>query len=368
MTIAGLPPGAESYPAVLGEYIHEHSESSLYRASVLSQIFVENGMGPDEIIAFHFEALEQVMKGASHREQARAIADAHQFLLEVMIAYGVRFKEYLELKVRDSIREAELRANVDRQRALEAQQAERQKSEIMAMISHELRTPLTAAKGNIDIAVYSMNRGQVERVVPLLGNAQEALERLSRLTADLVEASRGEPPKLEFAEVDLNAVVDQACRWVHAAAASKNIFLKVEKADGPVPVRANTDAMLSALGNLLSNAVRYTPNGGEIAVRMRNGDGQAAIEVQDNGIGMTPEVQERIFERFYRGPQARSVDGRGLGLGLALALDMVRAHEGRLEVESVPGDGSTFRIVLPLAVAPVAEGLTEERQTHGQSA
>lgn len=348
-------PSPDTYPSMLSQYVREHNENALYHASILSQSFVERGLGPDDIVAIHFEALEQVMKGASNRDQARAIADAHQFLLEVMIAYGVRFKEYLELKMRESIHEAELRANADRQLALEAQQAEQQKSEIMAMISHELRTPLTAAKGNIDVAITLIRRGQMERVGPLLGNAQQALERLSRLTTDLVEASRGERPMLSLTTLNLTPIVEQACRWVHAAAASKNINLVVESHTEALPVRANADALLSTLGNLLSNAVRYTPNGGGVTVRSGHDDQQVWVEVRDTGIGMSEEERERIFERFYRSPQARTMDGRGLGLGLALAHDMVLAHEGQIVVESELGKGSSFRIVLPREATTATE-------------
>src|SRR6185312_2287090 len=92
---------ATAYAVALGDYIRTRSESALFRASVLSQYFVECGYGPDDIIALHFESLEQTLDELSSREQSRAVGDAHQFLLEVMITYGVKYKEFLELKLQE---------------------------------------------------------------------------------------------------------------------------------------------------------------------------------------------------------------------------------------------------------------------------
>src|SRR5215207_3391859 len=184
-----------TYGQVLGDYLKTRSEEALYRASLLSQTFVEHGLGPEEIIALHFEALELAMASYSYREQARAIGDAHQFLLEVMIAYGVKYKEYLEMRVRESLREAEARTAAERQRARDAERLERERAELLTEIAHELRTPLTAAMGSLELATRNLSRGRMERVTPLLGSAKEALDRLSRLSAELMQATRGEAPQ-----------------------------------------------------------------------------------------------------------------------------------------------------------------------------
>jgi two-component system phosphate regulon sensor histidine kinase PhoR len=292
------------------------------------------------------------------RGQARAIGDAHQFLLEVMIAYGVKYKEYLELKLRDSLREAEARAEVERLRAMEAEQAEREKAEMLAAVAHELRTPLTAARGNLDLAVRRLSSGQTETLVPLLGSAREALDRLSRLTADLVQFSRGVAPHLERSTEDLHVILEQACAWVRPTATSKGIGLALEPMES-LSVHANPDALLSVFGNLLSNAVRYTPAGGSVHVLSGRRGAEAWVEVHDTGIGIPPEIQARIFERFYRGDDARKLDSQGLGLGLTLVQQMVQAHDGRIELESEPGRGSCFRVTLRVSVEPQWEGVTE---------
>ena len=127
-----------SYSDALSDYIRTRSEASLYRASLLGRAGVEGGLGPDELIALHAEALEHAVGGLSYRQVAGAGVDALQFLLEVMIAYGLTYREYLELKVRE--RDSAM-ATADKERA-----------ELLATVAHVMRTPLTAALGTIDLA------------------------------------------------------------------------------------------------------------------------------------------------------------------------------------------------------------------------
>lgn len=336
------------YAGALEDYIHTRSESALFHASLLSQRFVEAGFGPDDIIALHFDALDQILSQLSAREQSRAVGDAHQFLLEVMITYGVKYKEFLELKLLESIREAETRAELERMRVMELERAEQEKAELLAGIAHELRTPLTAARGNLDLAVRSLSRGRTERVVPLLGSTREALDRLSRLTADLVQVSRGDTLQFERSNLDLCGIVNQACLWAQPSASAKGIQLITDPTSAPIHVNGNADALLSVFGNLLSNAVRYTPAGGTVRVQYGGDAGETWVDVQDTGIGIPEEVRGRIFERFYRSVDARKMDAQGLGLGLTLVQQIVKAHDGRIELESQPGEGSRFRVILPI--------------------
>jgi signal transduction histidine kinase len=341
-------PSIDNYATTLALYIDDRSEASLYRASTLSQLFIEAGLGPEDITALHYEALDKAMKKYSPRDLSRVVGDAHQFLLEIMIAYGVKYREYLELKLEEGLRNAESRARMDRERSRELERVQRERSDILASIAHELRTPLTAAIGQIDLATRILSRGQIEQLPPMLGSAREALDRLSRLSGDLVESSRHGPPELVFTPQDLNHLVRQAFDWARPAASAKNVELIRRESGEPITLDANADAVLSILGNLLSNAVRYTPAGGTVVVQVEMGDSEALVEVRDTGIGMTPEVQARVFEKFYRAPEARSLDARGLGLGLSLAQQLVLAHHGRLEIQSEPNQGTIIRIYFPL--------------------
>ena len=323
----------DRYGKVLAAYLRTPGEQALYDASLLSQDLVQYGVGPEEIVALHMEALDQAVEGFTPREQARCVGHAHQFLLEVMIAYGMTYREYLELKVRERDSAAAL--------------AVQERTELLATVAHEMRTPLTAALGTIDLARRDMVSGRTDRIVPWLGTARDALHRLSRLTADIARASVGEPPELTHAPHDLCEVVAEACAWAEAAAAEKGLTLVRDNALPSVPIVGDPDALLSVFGNLLANAIRYTPTSGRITVGCAASGDQVWVTVSDTGIGMTPEVQERIFEKFFRSRDARSVEAQGLGLGLALVQELVEAHGGCVEVESTPGQGSTFRVVLP---------------------
>jgi signal transduction histidine kinase len=338
---------SDDYATALAEYLHDHSERALYRASLLSQHFIESGLGPEDIIALHFESLEAVLKGRAYREQARMSGDAQQVLLVVMIAYGVKYKEYLELKLTEALRDAESRADRDRERVREAERLERERGDLLQLVAHELRSPITAAACHLQLAERFLNQRQYDSLPRSLGSAREAVARLSRLTGDLVEATRGGAPELERAPLLLAPVVDQACNWARVAARSKGIELRSEVADAEVRVLGNADALLSVIGNLLSNAVRYTPPGGRVTVRLGGDAATAWVEVEDTGIGIDPGARERIFDKFWRAPDARQLDVRGLGLGLALVKQMTEAHGGRVAVGSTPGEGSTFRVELP---------------------
>jgi len=339
----------DAYRVALAEYLRSHSEAALYAASNLSQSFVERGIGPEEIVAMHFEAIELVTERASYREKARATTDGLQFLLEVMIAYGVQYQAYLGLRLAELDRRAELQATAERRRAELAAQAEQEKLEILASIAHELGTPLTAAKGFVDYAERLITSGRYEAVPTALGTAREALDRLSHLTADLVRAERGEAMQMEAEPLELGAVLQRACDWARAAAAEKDIAVTYTAAPTPVWVRGNADALLTVVGNLLSNAVRYTPAGGAVELCASDAGATAEVTVRDTGIGMAPEVQARIFEKFYRAAEARQMSASGLGLGLALTLGIIKAHGGQIAVESAPGAGSAFRVTLPRA-------------------
>jgi signal transduction histidine kinase len=339
---------ANDYPEILAEYVHTRSEEVLYRASLLSQTLVESALGPEDIIALHCESLDAITAELSSREHVHAISDANQFLLEVMIGYGVHFKHYLDLKLRESLREADARIAHEEERVQEMERIGREREEILAVIAHELRTPITVVRANLELVEMSFARGHVEPIPNLVEGARAAIERLSRLSADLVEASRGGPPELSFAPVDLMHIVDQACSWVAAPAASQGIVISRKLMSAPFWVSGNADALLSVFGNLLSNAIRYTPTGGKVWVEAGVESQEAWVTVRDNGMGIAPEEQTRIFEKFYRASEARRVEARGLGLGLALVKQLVEVHQGRVEVQSAPGEGSTFRIVLPI--------------------
>jgi signal transduction histidine kinase len=347
---AEQPDAVQAYASILGEYFTSRAEGALYRGSLLSQRFIEEGHGPEEIIAVHAEAVEIATRGLSYRERARASTDALQFLLEMMIAYGVQYRAYLELRLRERDHETEARLSLERQRAADAEQSEREKEEILATISHELRTPITAAIGNVDLARRSLERQQLDRLRPRLTAARDALGRLTRLTDDLIGASRDGLPPLTMAPIDAGQVFGKACTWVKPLADEKRIGISWDDPGG-VGAVADADALLTIFGNLLSNAVRYTHEAGQITARCGVDDTGAWFGITDTGIGMAPETRRRILEKFYRAPDARVAEPRGLGLGLSIAQRLIAAHGGSLTVESELGKGSTFTVRIPKTAA-----------------
>jgi signal transduction histidine kinase len=317
------------YTEALSEFLRTRGEAALYRASLISGAFVIQRIGPDEIIALHVEALESACRGMGQREQLLAATDALQFLLEIMIAYGVQHKEHLE------------------RRLTELADSNASRAEILATVAHELRTPLTAVKGNLDLAARRLAGGEFEAIPPLLGQSRSAVDRLVRMTADLVEASRDRMPEVQSVRIELAPLLAQACAWAASSAAEKGIGLALEPSEPSTCVLGDADGLLSVFGNLISNAVRYTPAGGRISVRYGPTGDRAFVEVQDTGVGMSAEVQARIFEKFYRAPEAQLAVPQGLGLGLSLVKQMVDAHGGTIEVESTAGKGTMFRVNLP---------------------
>jgi signal transduction histidine kinase len=338
---------SREYASALSAYIRTRTEDALYRASLLSQRFVHTGLGPEDIIALHAGALETATQGLSFREQAHASTDALQFLLEVMIAYGINHREYLELKVKERTRESDERLARERSRADEAERLARERAELLQVVAHELRTPLAVVKGSLDLTRRALARGQLDSLERMANQALEAVHRLTRMTNDLVEAGRGTAGPAELVPLDLRPIITQAYTWA-TTALDKQLQLSYDREGEPVPVLGDPDGLVSVVTNLLSNAIRYTPEGGAIAVACGRADGEAWLEVADSGIGMSQETQQRIFDQFYRAPEAYERDRRGLGLGLSLADQLVRAHNGRIVVASEPGKGSTFRVILPL--------------------
>jgi signal transduction histidine kinase len=182
-------------------------------------------------------------------------------------------------------------------------------------------------------------------------DAEVAIERLLNLREELVAASRNEPRQLELAPLNVVSAVTRAVKWAEPTASEKGLQLTCQLSESPCYVIGDPDAMQSIFGNLLSNAIRYTPSGGSISVKMDVRDGQVRVAICDSGIGMSEEVRDCLFQRFYRAPEAKQVSAWGLGLGLAIANELCQSLGASIEVASEPGQGSTFTVVFPHMVS-----------------
>ncbi len=213
--------------------------------------------------------------------------------------------------------------------------------DFVSYLAHEIRTPLTAIEGYAENLLDEVPEEQREELAVILRNAR----RLSRLVKDLQTLSRlelqGIPPE-EFEEIDLQEVVSAAIDLMRPKFEEKNLLLRLDLQEARI--RGHFDHLLRALVNLLDNAVKFSPEGGMVEVGLSRGEGVWGLVVKDQGPGISPSEKERIFERFYRG---RRGDKQGTGLGLSIVKHIVLAHGGRVEVESEPGAGATFRLVFP---------------------
>lgn len=345
-------PPIREYADILLDYLKNHNEEALYRASLLGKNFLEAGVGPDEITAIHCDAVSEIVSNKellSPIERVRSMDSASQFLLEFMVAYGAKYKEHLDYKLNQSVRDAEVKLAREREIAELALAAERDKIEILSNIAHELSTPLTAARGNVSVAARLASAGRLADLPPVLGTASSAIERLTRLTGNLMAASQGMTIDLEMERIDLRTIFDTAYEWANALADEKLVLIERSRCSEPIMVNSDEHAMLTVFGNIFGNAVRYTPRAGHITARDCIENGQACFEITDTGIGMTPETIDHIFEKFYRSSETRHMEPNGLGIGLYIARQLVEAHGGRIEVESARLSGSTFKVYLPLA-------------------
>ena len=233
------------------------------------------------------------------------------------------------------------------------EQEEEIRKQTVADLGHELRTPVNGLLARIEAAQDGVLSGPDN----LEAMHAEAV-RLTRLLDDLSRLADAEQPGLLLDKrlVDLSDVAQASVASFTPRFAEAGTSLNVE-AD-PVWVEGNADRLEQIVSNLLSNALRYTPQGGAVNVRVERVGQEAVIEVRDTGVGITTEHQRHIYTRFWRGDPSRSPETGGTGIGLAIVRQLVRAHDGRIDVESVVGEGSAFRVSLPAANRPPGNAST----------
>jgi len=221
-----------------------------------------------------------------------------------------------------------------------AEAEERERSFLMS-VSHELRTPLTAIRGH----VAALREGVVtdpEAIDASLGTVAEEAERLGRLVGDVLDLAKLDAHRFTVLteEVDMGRVLERAFSTFSEEARQRGIEYTSDADSAPVIV-SDGDRVLQIISNLLSNAFRWTPDGGRIDLALQTANGAVTVDVADSGPGISADARERIFRPFW------STDGRGTGLGLPIASELAVALGGRIELQSEVGKGSRFRLVLP---------------------
>jgi NtrC-family two-component system sensor histidine kinase KinB len=219
------------------------------------------------------------------------------------------------------------------------------KNDLVATVAHEFRTPLTSLR----MAIHILLEGTVgmlnDRQTDLLYTAREDCERLQSIVDDLLDLSRIQAGKVEVSLTPLSAkaVVDAAVAAKTDAARDAGVRLDEEVGEPVLPVLVDPERIGLVFDNVIGNAIRHSPRGGRIDVRARAENEHVRFEVQDEGPGIPPEYQQRVFEKFFRVPGTK---GEGIGLGLYISHEIVAAHGGDMGVETTPGKGSRFWFTL----------------------
>jgi len=288
-----------------------------------------------------------------HEAPGHALAQITDIVIFVAVAVVVSRLVSTRRRIE---RERHVLLQRERQARAQAERLSQAKDDFLATVSHELRSPLTAIIGWVQVVRRQPNARDVAR------RALETVERnallQARLIDDLLDASRivGGGLLLRRARLDLVTLVRDVVESHRPNAGAKHLRLGCSLSPEPLPVIADAHRMAQVVGNVLANAIKFTPTGGAITVDADRVDDRARVTVTDSGPGIDPEVLPHIFERFRQGKEGRAEGG--LGLGLAIVEHLVTLHGGAVRVVSAAGRGTTFVIELPLADA---------RQAHASS-
>jgi PAS domain S-box-containing protein len=231
-------------------------------------------------------------------------------------------------------------------------EADRLKEEFFALVSHELRTPLSSIKGYVELLLQEEGGAETNaRARQFLGTIDRSAHRLERLVGDLLFAAQVQAGEfaLDIEELDLSELLTRCVEGARPWAEDRALDLTLVSEPG-CRIAGDPDRLSQLIDNVVSNALKYTPDGGRVEVSLRRGSGAALIKVKDTGIGISPADQTKIYDRFFRASSATAQSVPGAGLGLSIGRAIAEAHRGRIEIESEEGVGSTVQVVLPLRV------------------
>jgi signal transduction histidine kinase len=226
------------------------------------------------------------------------------------------------------------------------QRIHEQQKQFVSDVAHELRTPLSIMSGELEVALGKERTSEDYRQV--LNSSKQETDRLIELSENLLflaRADQGRQP-IEFEKVDVTDLIGGIIASLQVESAEKEIAIRFQPEDEPTFVQGQPGMLRRLFLNLIQNAIQYTPSHGEVWVSLSTGKQYVEVEVRDTGAGMTPEEQEKIFNRFYRADASRS-QTKGYGLGLAICKSIVELHHGSITVRSALGKGSTFTVILP---------------------
>jgi signal transduction histidine kinase len=370
---------------------------------VLTDLRLEDGDGLDVLKAVrehHPETVTIMLTGYASLESAiQALrAGAYDYLvkpseveeLRSTVGRGIerrRLGQELRMRVIELERAnreiADLNASLQRrideataelkERYEQLKELDRMKSQFLSIASHELKTPITAMSGFLQVAIRRVRRlGEVapdSSVVEGLRGVTDQLEvvyrqttKLARLIDELLDVSRIQTGRVEFryADVDLGELANEVASRMQLTTTAHAISVRRDTAS---VVTADRDHLEQVLNNLVTNAIKYSPRGGPITIDVRPHERGVRVAVTDKGIGIPKKELDAIFGLFYRSPDRAARDAAGMGLGLYISREIINRHGGEIWAESIPAEGSTFFVTLPLV--PVGATQPEPAQSSG---
>jgi signal transduction histidine kinase len=254
------------------------------------------------------------------------------------------YTQRVETRSRDEVGQL---AEAFNRMSAELEGVERLRRDLVANVSHELKTPISALRAHLENLLDGIEEPNPETLQVMLAQS----ERLGRLVDEVLDLSRlesGDVP-LERCPVPLEPLVSEVLSEIDVVVRDRHVDVDSSLPADLPPALADRNRVHQVLFNLLDNAVRFTPEGGHVAVSASQHNGSVEVRVTDTGVGIPEEHLPRLFERFYRVDSARSRDDGGTGIGLAIARSVIEAHGGRIWAESEPGRGSVFVFELPVA-------------------
>ena len=312
------------YKEILEAYLQHNDEEELYKTSLLSKELINNRVDPDEIIAMHFEILNQAIKNLPLEKMYRIYNNASTVLLELMMSYAVAYREYIEMHERLYLKERELNDFLEL---------------FISILSHDLKTPLFNIMGYNEL---------IGDICPDAREYQEnirlSVEKIQELIEDARTYSKVRAVEQEFKVVDLAELLAEVVQELEHKAKEKEITVK-RNYNPELKYEVNGSQFLKhAFLNVLDNAIKYSPTGSSVEISLMNQPGEWKVCIKDHGEGVPDEFKCRIFERFVRGAEGGI---KGSGIGLAIAKTVVMQNKGRIWVEDNPEGGAIFCITLP---------------------
>ena len=238
------------------------------------------------------------------------------------------------------------------------------KDQFVSSVSHELRTPLTSIVGYQELLLDGEAGELSEDQEHFLGIIGRNCDRLTRLVDDILFVARVDAGRLslDLQDIDIVDVVTKTVESARPVAARKDLTLKLDAETDRLELHADPVRIGELLDNLMSNAIKFTPEGGVVTVVVARDDGTVHLEVKDTGVGIPPDEVQKLFERFFRA--STSSVASGTGLGLSITKSIVEAHRGKIWVESTLGEGTTFLVDLPLQAPPAAAAAGKSDQVE----